>query len=88
MQRRHSTATIPARRRALDARHARAGALGWTERVERSEIAAFEAASAAPAMPSYRVFERWPDGQAAPADDWLIVIRFIEPRTGNVGRSG
>jgi PAS domain S-box-containing protein len=63
-------------------------ALGLSERVERGEIAAFEARERAAGAPAYRVFERWPGGQSAPADDWLVAIRFVEPAAGNAGAIG
>jgi PAS domain S-box-containing protein len=63
-------------------------ALGLSERVERSEIGAFEARERNAGMPSYRIVERWPAGQTPPADDWLVAIRFVEPAASNTGALG
>jgi PAS domain S-box-containing protein len=63
-------------------------ALGLSDRVERNQIAAFEAREQTGGAESFRVSERWPAGQAAAADDWLIAIRMIEPLEGNAAALG
>jgi PAS domain S-box-containing protein len=63
-------------------------ALGLSERVERADIAAFEARERAAGAEGFRIVERWPAGQAPSADDWLIAIRFVEPLADNAGALG
>jgi PAS domain S-box-containing protein len=64
-------------------------ALGLSERVERADMAAFEARERqAPGSDGFRIVERWAGGQAPSADDELIVIRFVEPMAGNTGAVG
>jgi PAS domain S-box-containing protein len=63
-------------------------ALGWSERVERAEIAAFEAREHAAGAPGFRISERWAPGQSPPPDDWLLAIRFVEPLQGNAAALG
>jgi PAS domain S-box-containing protein len=64
-------------------------AIGLSERVERSEMAAFEAQQHQAGLAGYRVFERWAPGQIAPsADDAMMVVRLIEPLGPNSGALG
>jgi PAS domain S-box-containing protein len=63
-------------------------ALGLSERIERAQVAAFEAAQRAVDGPAFRVVERWAAGTEPAADDPLVVIRLIEPRTANAGALG
>ncbi len=64
-------------------------ALGLSERVERADIAAFEARERqAAGGDGFRITERWPSGQTPGADDALIVIRLVEPMAGNAGAVG
>ncbi len=63
-------------------------ALGLSDRVERADIAAFEARERASGATDYRITERWPEGVAPAADDWLAAIRFIEPLQGNAAAQG
>jgi PAS domain S-box-containing protein len=64
-------------------------ALGLSERVERADMAEFEARERqAPGSDGFRIVERWAGGQAPSADDGLIVIRLVEPMAGNSGAVG
>jgi PAS domain S-box-containing protein len=63
-------------------------ALGMSERVERAQIADFEAAQRAAGAPAFRVVERWDAGGPPTPDDPLVVIRLIEPRAANGGALG
>jgi PAS domain S-box-containing protein len=63
-------------------------ALGLSERVERTDIAAFEAREQASGMPTFRISERWPAGHMPAADDWLMAIRLVEPRQSNAAALG
>jgi PAS domain S-box-containing protein len=64
-------------------------ALGVSERVERADIATFEARERqASGSDGFRITERWPSGQAPGADDALLVIRLVEPMAGNAGAIG
>jgi RNA polymerase sigma factor (sigma-70 family) len=71
-------------------------ALGWSPRVPRQAVAAFEAAvRAEPAaqagrqarLADYRVFDR-ADGVATNADDEVVAIRFLEPLAPNAEALG
>ena len=64
-------------------------AIGWSERIRRSEIAAFEARAQAEGAPGYRVFDR-PDGlpQAGLAGEAVVPIRYIEPLEANAAALG
>ena len=58
-------------------------AIGYAQRVARSQIAQFEAAVRAEGPRDYRVFDRGaPSGQLAPEAD-VIAIRYIEPQRRN-----
>jgi PAS domain S-box-containing protein len=63
-------------------------ALGLSERVERADVAALEARERAKGRADFRVVERWSAGATPPPDDPLVVIRFIEPWSGNEGALG
>ncbi len=63
-------------------------ALGLSERVERADIAAFEAREQARGANGYLVSERWPAGQAPAADEWLLAIRLVEPMATNAAALG
>ncbi|HET9976895.1 MAG TPA: CHASE domain-containing protein [Burkholderiaceae bacterium] len=63
-------------------------ALGVSERVERAQVAEFEAAQRAAGLPAFRVYERWGAGAPPSADDVMIVIRLIEPQAPNAGALG
>ena len=56
-------------------------AMGWSERVRRDDVPAFEARVRAEGRPGYKVFDR--HGAAAPAGDEVLAIRYIEPMRGN-----
>ena len=64
------------------------GALGWNERVARSEVAAFEARERAGGNPDFRVFDRRDAGMAQVGDADAQVIRFIEPLADNAQAVG
>jgi PAS domain S-box-containing protein len=62
-------------------------AMTWTERVQRSELPAFEAkVRAEPGMEHFKVFDRR-DANFDPGDD-MLAIRYIEPLAGNTGAVG
>ena len=63
-------------------------ALGWTERVPKSETAAFAAREQATGAPGFRVFERRDAGVTEVGDVDAYVIRFIEPRSANAAALG
>jgi len=63
-------------------------ALGLSERVDRTQVGAFETAQRAAGAPGFRVVERWPDGTPPTDDDVLVVIRLIEPRATNAAALG
>jgi PAS domain S-box-containing protein len=63
-------------------------ALGWTERVARADVPAFEAREQASGRAGFRVFARSDAGAPAVADADALVIRFIEPLQGNAQALG
>jgi PAS domain S-box-containing protein len=63
-------------------------ALGLSDRVERADVAAYEARLHAAGMAGYRVVERWPGNSAPAADDPLVLIRYIEPLATNAAALG
>jgi PAS domain S-box-containing protein len=63
-------------------------ALGLSERVERADVAAFEARERAAGQGAFRIVERPQQNQPAAADDALIAIRFVEPMAGNAAALG
>ena len=66
-------------------------ALGWSERMQRRDVPAFEARVRAQGLPAYRVFDRSDAGEPASeprADDPVVAIRYIEPMEGNAGALG
>ena len=60
-------------------------ALGYSERIPRRRIAAFEAAVSRESGQLYRVFDR---SALAAQDDDVLAIRHIEPLGGNAGALG
>lgn len=60
-------------------------ALGWAERVPRTQLASFEAQQRADGLTGFRVFDRksGTDEHVRPVGDELVALRFIEPQTGN-----
>ena len=56
-------------------------ALGWSERVARADVPAFEAGARADGPASFHVFDR--SDTPAVSDDERMVIRFIEPMQDN-----
>jgi PAS domain S-box-containing protein len=63
-------------------------ALGLSDRVERADVAAYEARQRTAGAAGYRVVERWPDGRVPAADDALMLIRYIEPMAANATALG
>ncbi len=63
-------------------------ALGWTERVPKSETVAFAAREQATGAPGFRVFERRDAGVTEVGDVDAYVIRFIEPLPANTAALG
>ena len=66
-------------------------ALGWSERMRRRDVPAFEARVRLQGMPAYRVFDRNDaDGSSSPPDanDPIVAIRHIEPAQGNAAALG
>ena len=62
-------------------------AMTWTERVQRSDLPAFEAkVRAEPGMEHFKVFDR-SDANFEPGDD-MLAIRYIEPLAGNTAAVG
>ena len=62
-------------------------AIGWSARVPREAVVAFEAAVRAEGLPLFRVFDRV-DGVSTAGDNDRVAIRFIEPMAGNAGALG
>ncbi|GMV44629.1 MAG: hypothetical protein AMXMBFR66_00270 [Pseudomonadota bacterium] len=62
-------------------------ALGFSERVPRAGLAAYEARARAEGSPGFRVFQR-DGGSALAADGEAVVLRRIEPLAGNAGALG
>ena len=56
-------------------------AMGWSERVRREEVPAFEAMVRADGQPGYTVFDR-PDTPAAGGDE-VVAMRYVEPMRDN-----
>ncbi len=68
-------------------------ALTWTERVQREDLAAFEAeVRAEPGMERFKAFDRKDAAGASAAPGWpgndMLVVRYIEPPDGNAGAVG
>jgi CHASE1-domain containing sensor protein len=63
-------------------------AIGYSERVPRADVAAFEARARAEGLSDYRVFDRPDSGGITAADPELVAIRSIEPATGNLAALG
>ncbi len=63
-------------------------AIGFSERVPRSEIARFEAMVRADGSADFRVFERRDTGAAAATGDEVVAIRYIEPQQRNAAALG
>ena len=62
-------------------------AMGYSVRVPRSEVAAFETQARDDDLPAYRVFER-EGGALAAGDTDVVAMRHVEPRTGNAAALG
>ena len=64
-------------------------AMGFSQRVQRSEVPAFESAMREEGFPKFRVFDRVDLHEGTPpATDELVVLRFIEPMDRNAGALG
>jgi len=62
-------------------------AMGFSERVARGDVAAFEAAARAEGLSDFQVRHR-DDGRAFAADGEAVVLRRIEPMNGNADALG
>jgi len=62
-------------------------AIGYSERVARTDIARFEAEVRAEGPTDFRVFDR-SDGAVAAGDDEAMAIRYIEPQQRNAAALG
>jgi PAS domain S-box-containing protein len=62
-------------------------AIGWSARLSRAELPAFEARARAEGPADYRVFDR-SDAVALPPDDPVVAIRYITPLERNRGALG
>ena len=56
-------------------------AIGWNQRLQASDIAAFEAQQRQEGLPDFKVFNA--DHQPSSANQELAVVRYVEPRAGN-----
>jgi PAS domain S-box-containing protein len=63
-------------------------AIGLSDRVERADVAAYEARLRASGLAGYRVVERWPAGRVPAPDEALLLIRYIEPLAVNAAALG
>ena len=63
-------------------------AIGWSERLRREDVPAFEARVRAEGMPGFSVFDRTGAGARAAPGNELLVIRYIEPPAGNSAALG
>ncbi len=63
-------------------------ALGWSERVRREDIPAFEARVRAAGSARYTVFDRGDAAAMAALDPEVLALRYIEPPAGNESALG
>jgi len=63
-------------------------ALGYSERVPRADIPAFEARERGAGMPGFRVLDRHDAGVPEPDEDFVIAVRYIEPQGSNARALG
>jgi len=63
-------------------------AMGWSERLRRDEVPAFEARVRAEGNPGFAVFDRKDAGDQRPPGSELVVIHYIEPPAGNTAALG
>ena len=63
-------------------------AMGWSVRVPREQIPAFEASARAEGYDGFRVFDRNPATLARRQSEPALAIRYIEPLLGNEGALG
>ena len=63
-------------------------AMGWSERLRRDEVPAFEARVRAEGAKDFSVFDRSDAGEKQPPGNELVVIHYIEPPTGNTAALG
>ncbi|WP_396267949.1 CHASE domain-containing protein [Ideonella sp.] len=83
-----STAKMEASTRPWLAAHNGLQAMGFAQRVTRSQISAFEAEARADGLPDFKFFER-PDGQALTRDEAeVLAIRHIQPMSTNAAALG
>jgi PAS domain S-box-containing protein len=63
-------------------------AMGWSERLRREDVPAFEAKLRAEGAKGFSVFDRTDAGNRPASADELVVIRLIEPAAGNTTALG
>ena len=63
-------------------------AMGWSERLQRDEVPAFEARVRAEGAKGFTVFDRSDSGEKRPPGDELVVIHYIAPPAGNTAALG
>ncbi|MEQ1682369.1 MAG: CHASE domain-containing protein [Burkholderiaceae bacterium] len=63
-------------------------AMGWSERLRREDVPAFEARVRAEGLKGFSVFDRSDAGAPAAPGNELLVIRYIEPPAGNAAALG
>ena len=63
-------------------------AMGWSERIRRDEIPAFEARVRAEGVKGFTVIDRNDAGEKRPPGGELVVIHYIEPPEGNAAALG
>ena len=63
-------------------------AVGWSERLHRLEVPAFEAQVRSEGLERYKVFDRTDTPARPGGDNEVVAIHYIEPRTGNAAALG
>ena len=63
-------------------------AMGWSERLQRDAVPAFEARVRAEGAKGFTVFDRGDSGENRPSGNELVVIHYIEPPAGNTAALG
>ncbi|MEO8057382.1 MAG: CHASE domain-containing protein [Burkholderiales bacterium] len=63
-------------------------AMGWSERLQREDVPAFEARVRAEGAKGFTVFDRSDAGEKRPPGNELLVIHYIEPPAGNSAALG
>ncbi|MEO7851577.1 MAG: CHASE domain-containing protein [Rubrivivax sp.] len=63
-------------------------AVGWAERVDRADLAAFESATRADGRSGYSVFDRQPPRAADAGNVEIVAVRHVEPEQTNAAALG